>query len=80
MQSREVVVVEDEVLILIEIAYQLSDAGFVHEAKNAVEAIAILEDNPNIVMLFTDIDMPGDRDGLQLARLVRDRWPLCRSS
>ena len=26
-------------------------------------------------MLFTDVNMPGDLDGLQLARLVHDRWP-----
>jgi hypothetical protein len=26
-------------------------------------------------VLFTDINMPGDMDGLKLAHLVRDRWP-----
>jgi CheY-like chemotaxis protein len=45
------------------------------EASDADEAIAILEARKDIGIVFTDIDMPGSMDGLNLARAVRDRWP-----
>ena len=71
-----VVVVEDEPLLRISIAGELEDEGFlVFEASNADEAIAIIQANPTIHALFTDIDMPGSMDGLKLAAFVRDRWP-----
>lgn len=25
--------------------------------------------------MFTDVDMPGDKDGLELAELVKSAWP-----
>ncbi|MGV1898544.1 MULTISPECIES: response regulator transcription factor [Rhizobium/Agrobacterium group] len=34
--------------------------------------------HPKINMLFTDVDMPGDMDGLKLAASVRNRWPPIR--
>lgn len=46
-----------------------------HEASNAREAIFILDETPNIRLVFTDVDMPGSMDGLMLAAAVRDRWP-----
>jgi CheY-like chemotaxis protein len=50
--------------------------GFeVVEAKNADDAIAILEQRNDIGLIFTDIDMPGSMDGLKLAHFVKDRWP-----
>ncbi|UXN75908.1 response regulator (plasmid) [Devosia sp. A8/3-2] len=71
-----VLVVEDEVLIRLDVADQLRDAGYeVLEASNADEAIEILNVTPSIRLLFTDVDMPGSMDGLKLAAAVRDRWP-----
>lgn len=71
-----VVVVEDEPLLRLDIVLYLEDAGFkVYEASNADTAIRILENTPDIRVLFTDIDMPGSMDGLKLAAAVRDRWP-----
>lgn len=71
-----ILVVDDEVLIRLDVADQLRDAGYdVFEAANADEAIDLLNDIPNIRLLFTDIDMPGSMDGLKLAAAVRDRWP-----
>ena len=55
---------------------ELEDAG--HEvvvAGNTDAAIAILETRADIHLVFTDIDMPGSMDGLELAAYVRDRWP-----
>lgn len=71
-----VLVVEDEALIRLGIADELHFAGFeVFEADCADRAIAIIEDHPEIRLIFTDIDMPGSMDGLKLAAFVRDRWP-----
>jgi DNA-binding NtrC family response regulator len=71
-----VLVVEDEVLILFSVAEELRDAGFeVLEASNADDAIVALETNPEVTILFTDIDMPGSMDGLKLSAMVRKCWP-----
>lgn len=71
-----VLLVEDEALIRMDIADQLMDEGYaVFEAANADEAVAILEREPFVHILFTDIDMPGSMDGLKLAAAVHDRWP-----
>ena len=69
-------VVEDEVLVRMYIVDQLTHEGYdVFEAGNAEEAVAVLESNVGIRILFTDIDMPGSMDGMKLAVAVRDRWP-----
>ena len=71
-----VLVVEDEGFQRISIAFDLEDAGFdVLEACDAKEAIEELSNNPQVRVLFTDVDMPGSMDGLKLAATVRDRWP-----
>ncbi|QKD02569.1 response regulator [Mesorhizobium loti] len=71
-----VLVVEDEAFLLFAIADELREAGYnVLEASNADQAIRILETRLDIVILFTDIDMPGSMDGLRLSAAVRDRWP-----
>jgi len=71
-----VLVVEDEILIRMDMAGQLEDERFtVFEASNADEAIVLLQAQPSIRLMFTDIDMPGSMDGLKLAAAVRDRWP-----
>lgn len=71
-----VLVVEDEPITRMDVVGQLEEAGFkVFEAPDADRAIKILEANPAIRVLFTDIDMPGSMDGLKLAAAVRHRWP-----
>jgi DNA-binding response OmpR family regulator len=71
-----VLIVEDEPL-LRELAVEfVKDAGFVAlEAGDADEAVDLLEVRSDIAVLFTDINMPGNMDGLKLAHTVRDRWP-----
>jgi CheY-like chemotaxis protein len=54
----------------------VEDAGYTSvEAVDAEAAVAILESSPGIGLLFTDIQMPGKMDGLQLAHAVHERWP-----
>ncbi len=47
----------------------------VAEAADAGEALSHIDANPRISALITDIQMPGDMDGIDLARRVRDRCP-----
>jgi two-component system, response regulator PdtaR len=71
-----VLIVEDEALLRLHAIMIVEQAGFVPiAAYDADEAIAILGGRSDIVLLFTDIHMPGSLDGLKLAHIVRDRWP-----
>jgi two-component system, response regulator PdtaR len=73
---RIVLIVEDEPLLRMLAAEVVEEAGFVAiEARDADEAIVLLESHPDISLLFTDINMPGSMDGLKLAHAVRNRWP-----
>lgn len=71
-----VLVVEDDFLLRMDAVDIVRNAGFeAVEAANADEAIAIIEADPNIHVVFTDVQMPGTMDGLKLARFIKDRWP-----
>ncbi len=71
-----VLVVEDEPLIRMLASDIMEDAGFeVIEAATARSALAIMEKRSGQVdALFTDVDMPGDMNGLELAGIVHHRW------
>jgi CheY-like chemotaxis protein len=74
--SRVVLVVDDEALIRMNAVDMLQDAGFeVLEAVDAADALAVLADHPEIGVLFTDVNMPGRMDGLDLARRVHELRP-----
>ena len=65
-----VLIVENDVLLRLVTASNLRDAGFeVIEAANPAEALRILDRIP-VDVLFSDIDMPGNLDGLALAQWV----------
>ena len=71
-----VLVVEDEPLLRMLAVEVVEEAGFIAiEARDADEAVVLLESRTDITLLFTDINMPGSMDGLKLAHAVRDRWP-----
>lgn len=74
-----ILVVEDEALVRMHGMDILEDAGFeVLEAADADEALAILAALDKVDLLFSDVDMPGSMDGLDLARAVHQRWPSMR--
>jgi CheY-like chemotaxis protein len=71
-----VLVVEDDALVRMVACELVEEAGFVAvEARDADQAVAILERREDIRLVFTDVHMPGSMDGVMLSRLVRDRWP-----
>lgn len=71
-----VLVVKDEVLVRMLACDILTEAGY-HplEAVNADEALTIVEARQDIAVVFTDVDMPGEINGLGLARLIALRAP-----
>lgn len=76
-QDRPVVVlvVEDEMIVRMSATDILQDAGFhVVEARDGVEALAILEMRDDVAVLFTDVAMPS-MNGVALAKIVSERWP-----
>ena len=55
------------------------DAGYTPlEALDAAEAVAILESRSDVALMCTDIQMPGQMDGVGLAHAVHERWPRIR--
>jgi CheY-like chemotaxis protein len=55
-----ILVVEDEMIVRISATDILQDAGFhVVEARDGVEALAILEMRDDVAVLFTDVAMPN---------------------
>jgi two-component system nitrogen regulation response regulator NtrX len=70
--SRVILIADDEASIRQSLAGVLSDEGFeVIEAKDGAAALAkVAEDQPDLVLL--DIWMPGEMDGLEVLRRLRE--------
>jgi CheY-like chemotaxis protein len=74
--QRRVLVVDDQVGIRSIVSAVLTPTGFhVLEAASADEALVLLQRHPNLLVLITNVDMPGSMDGLDLAHRVRKRDP-----
>ena len=69
--------VDDDPLILMDARDILEDAGYrCHEADDGDSAIELLSAKAEqIMLLFSDVEMPGSIDGFELAREVSARWP-----
>jgi CheY-like chemotaxis protein len=73
MVPQLVLVVDDDFLVRTYMAETLGEAGFhVVEARDAATALAVLQDNPCVQLLCTDVQMPGELDGIDLAIRVRE--------
>ncbi|MBT1159351.1 response regulator [Aminobacter anthyllidis] len=71
-----VLVVEDSPLIRMGAVDLVLSAGYeALEARDADEAILILESRSDIDLVFTDVQMPGTMDGIKLSHYIRERWP-----
>ena len=69
-------VVEDDALQRFGMIDLVEDAGFeTIEARDADQAVELLENRLDVRVVFTDIDMPGSMGGLKLAAATRKRWP-----
>jgi CheY-like chemotaxis protein len=72
-----VLVVEDELLIRDVLVEVLTSYGHeVCEASTGDAAALLIEHPPRaFTLLITDIHMPGQRDGIEVARLMRQHYP-----
>ena len=74
--KRRVLLVEDEFLVRLTLSEALADEGLdVVEAVSGDEALPLLEADDQIILLLTDIQLPGKLNGLNLARLARRLRP-----
>ena len=72
-----VLVVDDEPTIRACLVIHLEDKGFaVREAASAAEAIAVLQEPGCVVnLVFSDVRMPGEMDGIGLSRWIFENRP-----
>lgn len=69
-------VVEDEPLVRELIVLELEDAGYdVVEAEDGPSAMGILQREPRVELLFTDIRLPGGMTGWDIAEQARAMRP-----
>jgi CheY-like chemotaxis protein len=68
--------VEDEALVRMDMAECLRDRGYrVHEAATANQALEALQAKNDVVLVFTDINLPGGMNGLELAEWTWSHRP-----
>ncbi len=78
-ERRIILLVEDEALIRLATADLLRHCGHVViEAATADEALAVLVAGRRVDAIFSDVQMPGRHDGIDLALIVAERYPLKR--
>ena len=76
MSGHTILIVEDELLIRLALREHLEECGFsVLEAADAAEAMDLMERHDQIALVFTDVRMPGDMDGIDLAEWILKHWP-----
>jgi two-component system NtrC family sensor kinase len=74
--SETILLVEDDPEVRKFAAEALREQGYtVHIAPDAVSGLAVLEADPKIALLFTDVVLPGGMNGRQLADEAQRRWP-----
>lgn len=75
--TESVLAVDDNEAIREIIFTQLTSLGYrVTQAASGDEALALLErSDGGFDLLVSDIMMPGDLDGVALAKIARARWP-----
>ena len=74
--SPTVLVVEDDEILRSLTGDAISLLGLcVMGCASADDALPMLEGSSSIVLVITDICMPGSMDGLELAQLIWLRWP-----
>jgi len=74
--SGRLLLVEDDDAVAAGVGHMLGDLGYSHvRVANAAEALATLDKDPRFDLVFSDMVMPGEMDGLALAQEVRRRMP-----
>jgi len=75
-KHKTILVVDDDDLVRKSVITQMSSLGYsIIEASGPAEALEIISSPESFDLLFSDIVMPGSIDGVELARLARERRP-----
>ena len=71
---KKVLIMEDELNIRSFVVINLKRAGFdVLEAGDGQEALDRIAENPDVGVAILDIMVPGDMDGFEVCRKIRDK-------
>ncbi|UOA21304.1 Blue-light-activated protein (plasmid) [Sulfitobacter indolifex] len=71
-----VLVVEADPFLRFAAMGLVEDAGLSgYAAAHSTKAFTVLTSHNDIGIMFTNIEMPGPLNGLELAKIVRRRWP-----
>jgi PAS domain S-box-containing protein len=74
--SERILVVEDNEAVKLMVSRQLMGFGYrVTTASNAQQALEIIARGDAVDAVFSDVVMPGEMSGIQLASEVANRWP-----
>jgi signal transduction histidine kinase/CHASE3 domain sensor protein/ActR/RegA family two-component response regulator len=77
--AETILVTEDDAMVRTHVVAQLTSLGYkTLAAANAAQALAILDHGEPIDLLFTDVVMPGEMNGRELAEEVLRRRPSAR--
>jgi signal transduction histidine kinase/CHASE3 domain sensor protein/ActR/RegA family two-component response regulator len=77
--AETILVTEDDAMVRTHVVAQLTSLGYkTLAAANAAQALAILDRGEPIDLLFTDVVMPGEMNGRELADEVLRRRPSAR--
>jgi CheY-like chemotaxis protein len=78
-QGEIVLVVEDDPGVRQVAVSTLRSLGFeVQEAETGDEAAQLLRSGKDVRLVLSDVRMPGELSGVELARLVKQEWPSVR--
>ncbi len=78
-QGESVLVVEDDPAVRQVAVSTLESLGFtVREAQSGDEAASLLQADSHFRLVLSDVRMPGEITGIDLARMVKREWPSVR--
>ncbi|WP_238258331.1 response regulator, partial [Methylorubrum podarium] len=69
-------VVEDDADVRSTVTSTFEALAFeVFSARDVDEALCLLQIESNIALVFSDVNMPGTMNGIELGHIIRRRWP-----
>ncbi len=72
----KILIVEDEIVLAQDISYRLTAINYevIGIAPTVSSAIQLLAENRNIDIILIDIILKGNRDGIELARIINNQY------